>query len=52
MADNIEPTGTDENEVEAHAESVLPLQDLGVGSPADEAGLVGDGSSVSLAACA
>ncbi|GJF32101.1 hypothetical protein KNE206_48010 [Kitasatospora sp. NE20-6] len=52
MADHIEPTGTDEDEVEAHAESVLPLQ--GLSSPEDEAGIVppADGSSVSLAACA
>lgn len=56
MADAVEPTNEDiaetpENEVEAHSESPLDLQELGVSKPEDENGVL-MASSVSLAACA
>ncbi len=52
MAENNAPeieTETD-NEVEAH--SVLPLQELGVGTPEGGTNEINMGSTVSLAACA
>ncbi|MBD0738413.1 hypothetical protein ACIOC1_12225 [Streptomyces sp. NPDC088197] len=61
MADSVEPTNEDiaetpENEVEAHAESPLDLQEMGVSKPDQGEGVLGGlqapGSTVSLAACA
>ncbi|MEW1865745.1 hypothetical protein OG896_35335 [Streptomyces sp. NBC_00669] len=54
MADAVDPTNEDnaaetetDNEVEAHSEAPLDLQEMGVNSP-----VVAPGSTVSLAACA